>query len=107
MESMMKLQKQYGLPVDKSPYWKSVQNRPKWNGTEGNTFGDPKQQSDFGKKGGRAKRILTIDQVKSIRIERRDKNTTMLALANKYNVSKGVIFYIVHNKSYADPEYLI
>ena len=27
----IELQKEYGYKVDKIPYWKSIQNRPKWN----------------------------------------------------------------------------
>ena len=31
----IELQKEYGLPVDKSPYWSSVENRRKWSKEDG------------------------------------------------------------------------
>ncbi len=35
----IQLQKDYGLPVDNMPYWKSVENRPKYTSQTGRTAG--------------------------------------------------------------------
>tara|TARA_R110001606_G_scaffold383216_1_gene545409 strand:+ start:320 stop:817 length:498 start_codon:yes stop_codon:yes gene_type:complete len=107
----IQLQKDYGYTVDKVPYWQSVENRYKFTSetaTEAGRMGlkTSETQSHAGKAGGRAKRTLTIEQVKSIRKERKDLNTTLLELANKYNLSKTSIFKLINYKSYTDPEFL-
>ena len=108
----IQLQKDYGLPVDTIPYWKSVENRPTWtsestqkgiitkrangsmaNGSDGSggkaSKGSPR----------RANRKLSWDQICEIRLK---WDPTIYGIRNKlareYNVSPSTISRVANYK---------
>ena len=103
----IELQKEYGLPVDIVPYWKSVLHRYKW---DSNTAKEAAANSSSKEK----LQKTTFEQAEKIRSEyinsgdgnhdgRNQHNLKGLSLAQlgkKYNVSKGIIWGIVNNKTY-------
>ena len=117
----IELQKEYGLPVDKIPYWKSVENRmlmtaaahaPEANQKRNATFdnrgsrtgGIPYMSKEtafrVSSSGGKATRTLTMEQANEIRSKYIKKYGMIAKLAKEYNVTTRVIGCIVRNQSY-------
>ena len=103
----IQLQKDYGLPVDKVPYWKSVENRYKLT-KEDHIKGGQTSKSSIG---GKMKRSITFELAQQIRSEYNNcgnlSSTTKTglsqhALAAKYNTTRNVIAGIVQNKMYLE-----
>jgi hypothetical protein len=104
-EREIELQKEYGYPVDKNPYWQSVEKRPKWDSETGK---EARRNSPRGFE----QRKLTFEQAEQIRSEYKNhgnlssKTKTGLSqneLAVKYNVSRGIIAGVVRNQTYLTP----
>jgi hypothetical protein len=115
------LQRQYGLPVDKEPYWKTMEKRmlmtaashtpeanQKRNATLDNrgsrTGGIPYMDKEtvfrVSSSGGKASRTLTMEQANEIRSKYIKKYGMIAKLAKEYNVTTKVIGCIVRNQSY-------
>tara|TARA_R110002167_G_scaffold345745_1_gene556204 strand:+ start:130 stop:528 length:399 start_codon:yes stop_codon:yes gene_type:complete len=106
----IELQKEYGLPVDKIPYFVAVQNRPQ--GMSKETLIKSKESKirnnttgNGGKVGGKVKSIwnrkLTQEQAEEIRARHIPNLRGLRAsLAKQYNVSAGTIHAIWSNKIY-------
>jgi len=121
----IELQKEYGLPVDKSPYWLSVQNRVPSKEVctrGGKTQGDINAANGHmariktkeslvngGKVAGRLKRSLTFEDAECIRAKFKTldylptKIAKVILLASEYSVSNGVIQGIIYNHRYLTP----
>ena len=106
----IELQKQYGLPVDKVPYWKNVENRP--NGMSKETVIKSQRVKELnntlgcgGLIGGKVKskwlRKLTFEQAEEIRSKYIPIKYSMYKLAKEYNVTVTTIFHIIKNNIYA------
>tara|TARA_R110000796_G_scaffold128683_1_gene244285 strand:+ start:47 stop:487 length:441 start_codon:yes stop_codon:yes gene_type:complete len=98
----IQLQKDYGLPIDTIPYWKSVQNRPKWNckpTKECKRLGG----SASGAKNGKKSRHVTFEIAQEIRSKYVPRKYTIQRLANEYVVSTAVVKRIVNNITYLTP----
>ena len=103
----IELQKEYGLPVDKIPYWQAVANRYKLT-KEDHIKGGQISKSSIG---GKMKRSITFELAQQIRSEYTNhgnlSSTTKTglsqhALAAKYNTTRNVIAGIVQNKMYLE-----
>ena len=94
----IQLQKDYGLPVDNIPYWKThslvsdsnkgVATRRR-NGTLGNSGLDAS-----------VIRKLTFEQAEEIRTKYNTGNYSQRSLAKEYNTSQSNIFNMLNNKTY-------
>lgn len=102
----IELQKEYGLPVDKIPYWKSVENRNNWERTEeykrkisestrGQTNGNGSQ---LGKPSHQRK--LTFEQAEEIRAKYVPRKYGYRKLGEEYGVHASAIPLIIHNITY-------
>jgi len=102
----IQLQKEYGLPVDKVPYWKSVENRNNWvrteehkrkisESTQGQTNGN---QSQLGKPSHQRK--LTFEQAEEIRAKYIPRKYGYAQLAEEYGVFWTAIPPIIKNQTY-------
>mgnify|MGYP007047349631 FL=1 len=59
----IELQKQYGLPVDTVPYWKSVENRHKWNNET--RYELTSEECSIGGKNKKGKKVLDTSNMKA------------------------------------------
>ena len=98
------LQKQYGYPVDKNPYWKMHKIAKKGiGGKVAAGKGGRNNSSENKSKAGKAKRQITYTDAQQIRAEYGLGSITQTQLAKMYGVSKHIIYYIIHNKTYVTP----
>ena len=107
----IELQKQYGLPIDTIPYWKAVENRPKWNNETRHEF-TSEECSIGGKKGGviggaksksthqKSRRRFTETQIQEIKDKYIPRKYSMHKLAKEYSVTYTAIYKIIKNKTY-------
>ena len=100
----IQLQKEYGLPVDKVPYWKSVENRPVWNDAA-RSKGHATLKSNGYKHTTKAshasipgKLKLTIEQAEEIKALYVTGKYTQRQLGKMFNVSQHPIKEIVNNR---------
>jgi hypothetical protein len=110
----MELQRQYGVKVDTIPYYvtyfrnKSAEHRTKTSATLKGIKRNPSKenQSNAGKIGGsitaKARRKLTMDQAREIRILYATGQYTFKSLGKKYGVDFRLISKVVHRKTYKD-----
>ena len=103
----IELQKEYGLPVDKVPYWQAVANRYKLTKEDHSKGGQTSKSSIAGK----MKRSITFELAQQIRSEYNNcgnlSSTTKTGLsqnelAAKYNTTRNVIAGIVQNRMYLE-----
>ena len=98
----IQLQKDYGLPVDKTPYWKSVQNRSTWADTDQSANG---KRGKGVKKPGvslfneNTKRKFTEQEVNEIKSKYIPRVYTQSILAKEYGCVQSVINKVL-NKNY-------
>jgi len=89
----IELQKKYGLPVDKMPYYQTC------------SIATPEGMSKGGKKvqkiGTDERRKLTFDQAEEIRTKYVPRKYTASKLAKEYKVSIGAIYKIIYNQRYS------
>lgn len=94
----IELQKEYGLPVDRMPYYMVVQHRKK-----AAVSGGKKGGIKGGKINGKKNRIITFEQAQEIRAKYTAAPRQQTLLGKEYGVTSGVIFNIVHNKTHLEP----
>ena len=98
----LELQEEYSLPLDKIPYWKSVENRPVWNNETRHVF----SKSDLSKGGNANKGIpktyrkLTLEEAKEIRLKAKPYIYTYSMLAEEYNTTAAIIKAVVTKTCY-------
>jgi hypothetical protein len=101
------LQKEYGYPVDDSPYWNS---RQRWGANAGKIGGRKAVESGQlysicalgGSSAGKKKRALTFDQAEEIRQLFLSGNYTRKDLASMYSVTYVIIKTIINNSRYKE-----
>ncbi len=102
------LQKEYGYPVDASPYWNSRSHWGSKAGKKGGSTNIPmrrKLMSNVGK----SNRHLTFEEAEYIRAQKKrgvdvfGNPITNMRLAKAFNTSNKVIWKILHNVSYTTP----
>ena len=120
----IELQKKYGYPVDKAPYYKSVSNPTTEGSIKGGKLQGKKNKESghlariwtfetrskggkiSGKINGKANRKLTFEQAEQIREKFQKMDGGKLVrydtLASEYNVSPSAIRFIIQNKSYTE-----
>jgi len=112
----IQLQKEYGLPVDKVPYWKSVENRRVWNDEDrikgqltlkANGYSHLKRASHIAAK---SKCKITWEIAMQIRSEgwvskknQYEPGPTLKDIAKKYNTTTSICQGVLHNKTYLTP----
>tara|TARA_R110002050_G_scaffold144102_3_gene269523 strand:+ start:1860 stop:2333 length:474 start_codon:yes stop_codon:yes gene_type:complete len=109
----IQLQKDYGLPVDKVPYWQSVQNRRKWQPGDAPILTSErasymrscvKDKSRPKSKETREKISISMSkllkQADEIRVKYIPRKYSMQKLAKEYNVSRSTISRIINKEFY-------
>ena len=98
----MQLQREYGLPVDTIPYWKSVENRRLGGIKGGRRNVESGHLANIRKSGGQKKgcnndhlRVLTDEQEAEIRAKYIPRKYSTYKLAKEYGVAHGTIHYII------------
>ena len=101
------LQKEYGLPVDKSHYMISLAGRSRMGLSGGQSAKESGQltaaQRIGSSLGGKAKRSLTFEQAQEIRANYKGIHGEQVLIGLEYGVSKNVISDIICNKKYLVP----
>ena len=98
----IQLQKDYGLPVDKIPYWQAVENRSTWADTNQSANG---KHGKGAKKPGvslfneNTKRKFTEQEVNEIKYKYIPRVYTQTMLAKEYNCVQSLINKVL-NKNY-------
>jgi len=101
----MELQKEYGLPIDDVPYWKSVKdkNRNIEGKAKGGRIACEKLTYEQRARGGRntkGNRKFNSEQIKEIRSKYIPRKYTIKQLTKEYNCSYNTIVKIVKEISY-------
>ena len=90
----IELQREYGYPIDRIPYWKTVQHSTAHNLTKEHSAKGGSVSSTWSRK-------LTFEQAEEIRFKAKNGYTRRM-LAKEYNMSVGSINQIVNNLTYVD-----
>tara|TARA_R110000744_G_C19069318_1_gene529954 strand:- start:41 stop:535 length:495 start_codon:yes stop_codon:yes gene_type:complete len=114
----IQIQKDYSLPVDKVPYWKSVQNRHTWDDVaraKGQAVlkeGKYKHVTKASHVAAKGKKKITYDIAQQIRSEgwvskknQFETGPTLKEIAKKYNTTVAICKGVLHNKSYTSPDW--
>ena len=101
----IQLQKDYGLPIDTIPYWKSVQNRRTWTKEDRlkSTWHTAGGAATGGKNGKKSSRHVSYEIAQEIKSKYIPRKYSKQKLADEYGVSVAVIKGIVGNFTYLTP----
>jgi len=99
----IQLQKEYGLPVDKTPYFKTIVNRHKWSDMNPAVLVNKKRLNNTIANGGKGNRVVSFELAEEIRSKYIPRKYTQGMLAKEYNLPIITVINITRGVTYVTP----